>query len=133
MKENYIYPVKLKKEGDIILVTFPDFPDQVTEAETEIEAVENAQNVIALEIMDNIDQNKRNPEPSEQNDIILEDGEKLIYVQIWLPYYRQTVKEIYVKKTLTIPQWLDLMAKEKEINFSAVLVRGLKKELGIER
>lgn len=133
MKENYIYPVKLKKEGDIILVTFPDFPDQVTEAETEIEAVENAQNVIALEIMDNIDQNKRNPEPSEQNDIILEDGEKLIYVQIWLPYYRQNVKEIYVKKTLTIPQWLDLMAKEKEINFSAVLVRGLKKELGIER
>ena len=133
MKENYIYPVKLKKEGDIILVTFPDFPDQVPEAETEIEAVENAQNVIALEIMDNIDQNKRNPEPSEQNDIILEDGEKLIYVQIWLPYYRQNVKEIYVKKTLTIPQWLDLMAKEKEINFSAVLVRGLKKELGIER
>ena len=133
MKENYIYPVKLKKEGDIILVTFPDFPDQVTEAETEIEAVENAQNVIALEIMDNIDQNKRNPEPSEQNDSILEDGEKLIYVQIWLPYYRQNVKEIYVKKTLTIPQWLDLMAKEKEINFSAVLVRGLKKELGIER
>ena len=133
MKENYIYPVKLKKEGDIILVTFPDFPDQVTEAETEIEAVENAQNVIALEIMDNIDQNKRNPEPSEQNDIILEDGEKLIYVQIWLPYYRQNVKEIYVKKTLTIPQWLDLMAKENEINFSAVLVRGLKKELGIER
>ena len=97
MKENYIYPVKLKKEGDIILVTFPDFPDQVTEAETEIEAVENAQNVIALEIMDNIDQNKRNPEPSEQNDIILEDGEKLIYVQIWLPQYRQNVKEIYVK------------------------------------
>lgn len=35
------------------------------------------------------------------------------------------------KKTLTIPQRLDLLAKEKNINFSAVLVNGLKQELGL--
>lgn len=133
MKENYIYPVILKKEDDLILVRFPDFPDQMTDAETEAEAVESAQNVIALELIDRIDQKGETPSPTGQEDIVLEDGEKLVYVQVWLPYYRQTIKEVYVKKTLTIPQWLDLMAKEKEINFSAVLVRGLKKELGIER
>ena len=35
------------------------------------------------------------------------------------------------QKTLTIPQRLDLLAKEKNINFSAVLVNGLKQELGL--
>lgn len=132
MKENYIYPIILKKEGDIILVSFPDFPDQMTEAETETEAVECAQNVIALELIDMIDTKGKTPKATGQEEIVVNEGEKLVYVQVWLPYYRQSVKEIYVKKTLTIPQWLDLMAKEKEINFSAVLVRGLKKELGID-
>ena len=132
MKENYIYPIILKKEGDIILVSFPDFPDQMTEAGTETEAVECAQNVIALELIDMIDTKGKTPKATGQEEIVVNEGEKLVYVQVWLPYYRQSVKEIYVKKTLTIPQWLDLMAKEKEINFSAVLVRGLKKELGID-
>ena len=33
MKENYIYPSILRKEEDSYLVTFPDFPGQMTEAE----------------------------------------------------------------------------------------------------
>lgn len=132
MKQNYIYPIIVKKEEDEILVSFPDFPDQMTDAETMEDAVESAQNVIALEIIDKLDQNKKIPEATALEDIVLEEGEQVIYVQVWLPYYRQTVKEIYVKKTLTIPQWLDIMAKEKEINFSAVLVKGLKKELGMD-
>ena len=41
-------------------------------------------------------------------------------------------KEIYVKKNVTIPQWLDLLAKESNINYSAALVKGIKQELGIK-
>jgi post-segregation antitoxin (ccd killing protein) len=36
-----------------------------------------------------------------------------------------------VKKTLTIPQWLDEMAASANLNFSHVLQEGLKKELHI--
>ena len=50
---------------------------------------------------------------------------------MWMPYFRHIEKIIYVKKTLTVPKWLDEMAKKKNINFSAVLVKGLKNELGI--
>ena len=49
-----------------------------------------------------------------------------------MPYWRTRAKEVYVKKTLTIPSWIDVLAKEKNLNFSNVLVKGLKKELGIE-
>ena len=36
------------------------------------------------------------------------------------------------KKTVNIPAWLDIIAQEKKVNFSQVLQKALKKELGIE-
>lgn len=131
MKENYIYPVILKKEGKDVLVSFPDFPDQITAAETEEEAIVSAQEVLALCIRDNEDRGLESPIPSEQENIMLKAGEKLVYVHLWMPYFRHIEKIVYVKKTLTLPKWLDEMAKEKNINFSATLAKGLKQELGI--
>lgn len=133
MQENYIYPIKVKEEEETFLITFPDFPEQMTDAEDEAEVIRSAQEVLSLCIIDNEKQGIPNPEPSKENEIVLEEGERVIYVHLWMPYFRNINREIYVKKTLTIPQWLDLLAKEKNINFSAVLVSGLKKELGIEK
>ena len=104
----------------------------MTDATDESEVIRSAQEVLALCIIDNENQGEENPEPSKESDIQLEEGEKVVYVHLWMPYFRNITKEIYVKKTLTIPQWLDLLAKEKNVNFSAVLVNGLKQELGIE-
>lgn len=36
-----------------------------------------------------------------------------------------------VKKMLTVPHWLDIMAQRKGINFSAVLQKALKEQLGV--
>lgn len=132
MQENYIYPVKVKEEDGIFLVSFPDFPNQATDAVCESEMIRNAQEVLALCIQENESEGVKNPEPSEEKDIVLEEGERLLYVHLWMPYFRRLTKEVYVKKTLTIPKWLDLLAKGSEVNFSAVLVNGLKRELGID-
>lgn len=133
MKENYIYPVILHKEEDGYLITFPDFPGQMTEAETEEEAIQAAQEVLALCISQNEDMGKKNPEAKGQEEIVLDENSRLVYVHLWMPYFRKIEKVVYVKKTLTIPKWLDEMAKEKKLNFSAILAKGLKKELGIEK
>ena len=42
------------------------------------------------------------------------------------------IKEVYKNKMLTIPTWLEALAKNKNINFSRVLQEGLKKELNIK-
>lgn len=131
MKENYIYPVVLKKEEDGFLITFPDFPEQMTEASTEESAIIAAQEVLALCISDNEEMEKDNPTPTDPDSIELSTGDKLIYVHVWMPYFRQVEKVVYVKKTLTIPKWIDEMAKAKNVNFSAILVKGLKAELGL--
>jgi post-segregation antitoxin (ccd killing protein) len=48
-----------------------------------------------------------------------------------MPYHKSRIKEVYVKKTLTIPSWLDILAKNNNINFSAILVKAIKKELNL--
>lgn len=57
----------------------------------------------------------------------------VIYIQIWFPYYRNASKGIYVKKNVTIPQWLDILAKESRLSYSATFVNGLKRKLGISQ
>ena len=132
MKDNYIYPVILQKEENCYLVTFPNFPEQMTQADTEEKAIVAAQEVLSLCIADNEDSKQKNPEPKKQEEIELEEGCKLVYVHVWMPYFRHIQKAVYVKKTLTIPKWLDEMAKKQDVNFSAILVKGLKQELGME-
>lgn len=129
-KENYIYPIKVKEEDGTFLITFPDFPDKMTDTDDESDIIRSAQEVLAVCLIDNEDQGIESPEPSKATEIQLDNGEKVIYVHLWMPYLRNITKVIYIKKTLTIPQWLDMLAKEKKVNFSAVLVKGLKEELG---
>lgn len=131
MKENYTFPAILDfNEIGVINLSFPDLPEAFTFVEQGEDYITAAQEVLALAIKDRLDSNEDIPEPSL--DIESEENQKLVYINIWMPYHRKKVKEIYVKKTLTIPVWLDALAKESQINFSAVLVDGLKERLGLK-
>lgn len=50
-----------------------------------------------------------------------------------MPIYREAIENRAVKKTLTIPQWLNGVAVKQNINFSKVLVEGLKSVLKLEK
>ena len=125
MKNNYVYPAKISNNDDTFTLEFLDFSDLLVVEQSEEKLIESAQEVLALSIMDLLAQGKKLPKPS------MEKGD-IIYIHVWLPYYRTMEKEVYIKKTVTIPQWLDLLAKENKVNFSACLVKGIKDELGIE-
>ena len=124
MKENFIYPARFERVDDVIEVSFLDFPHVKTFGDTPDEAIVAAQETLALQIIDCERRNKPLPEPTE-------GAAGAVYVHIWLPYFQSKTKEIYVRKSVTIPQWLDQLAKGKDINFSGVLARWIKKELGI--
>lgn len=126
MAENYVYPAKMTYEASLYRIEFIDFPDMImVEEETRENAIKSAQASLALQILDYVDNRKELPAPSECN-------ENVVYIHVWLPYFKNITKEIYVKKNVTIPQWLDILAKESKINFSAILVKGIKAELGID-
>lgn len=126
MKENYVYPATIKSKEGLCRIEFLDFPDIcIVEEETREAAIHSAQEYLALEILDYESRGQELPNPTE-NEI------DIIYIHIWMPYFRNASKEIYVKKNVTIPQWLDILAKENKVNYSAALVRGIKLVLGIE-
>lgn len=125
MKENYVYPAYIKKVEEGYQLRFLDFPNMtLIEENTKTELIKSAQECLAIEILDYESKGQKLPEASESDTDV-------VYIHVWMPYYRNIAKEIYVKKTVTIPQWLDILAKQNKINYSAAMVKGIKDELGI--
>lgn len=126
MKENYFYPARIDFIDGKYQAQFIDFPNMIlAEESTKEDAIVEAQRGLALMIFDYENSGKELPEPDESETDV-------IYIHVWLPYYRNLVKEIYVKKNVTIPSKLDMDAKEKKLSYSAALVNQLKRELGID-
>lgn len=124
MENNYVYPAYIKEEdGDKILV-FPDFKELVVGIADDRDFIQEAQAELALVIIGYLDEGKELPKRSEFD-------KEAIYIHVWLPYFRTMTKEVYVKKTVTIPVWLDELAKNGKVNYSACMVRGIKEELGL--
>lgn len=131
MAENYTYPAIIDtSEERFINISFPDFPEAYTCVGIGEDFIAEAQDLLALSVQDRLDRKERLPEINIIPEIT--DNQQIVFVNIWMPFHKKRIKEVYVKKTLTIPAWLDLLAKENQINFSAVLKEGLKEKLGIE-
>ncbi len=63
--------------------------------------------------------------------IKLKANQFISIIEINLLEYRKKVSNIAVKKTLSIPTWLNTLAEKKDVNFSQLLQKALKKELNI--
>lgn len=125
MENNYVYPACIKEEDGERLLFFPDFEELVLSIDDTEEYIQEAQTALALTIISYLDEGRKLPVRSDIDSAA-------IYIHVWLPYFRNMTKEIYVRKTVTIPQWLDELAKNGQINYSACLVKGIKMELGLE-
>ena len=80
---------------------------------------------LGLSITDIIDNKGYLPVPSSPDSIKTEDNGFLVIIQFDLAAYRKRTSSKVVKKTLTIPEWLNEEALAKGINFSQVLQEGL--------
>ncbi len=125
MEENYVYPILVNKEKGVYNITFPDFKNAATCTVEEDAIIATAQDYLAITILDLIQAGEEPPKPTPAL-------ANATYIHIWLPYFKNKVKETYVKKTLTIPQWLNILAQNNNVNFSAALVRGIKEELNLK-
>ena len=60
------------------------------------------------------------------NDLKLEKNQATTLVEVYMPVIRQVLDNKAVKKTVTIPNWLDVQAKKYEINFSQLLQESIR-------
>ena len=130
----YVYPAIFEKEPEGgYSVYFPDIGGCYTQGEDLAEAVENAEDALCLALYDLEEKSAAIKEPSDISALTVKDGDFTSLVSCDTIEYRRYFDNKAVKKTLTIPNWLNVMSERANINFSAVLQKALMQELNIER
>ena len=104
-------------------VSFPDFPECFTQGETLEETYAMAVDALGLCISEYT--SKTLPKPSQPSDIAIPEGATLALVSLDMAAYRRKHNTKAVKKTLSIPEWLNEEALALGINFSQVLQEAL--------
>lgn len=131
MKNKYFYPALFHKaEEGGFWVSFPDVPECLTQGETMEEAYEMSIEALGLALVDRIKENNL-PDPSSLDMISPEPDAYPVIIEFNMAEYLKRNNSKAVKKTLSIPEWLNEEATAKGINFSAVLQEALKERLGI--
>lgn len=127
----YVYPAIFTKEDCGYAIRFPDLESCYTSAETIAEGMDMANDVLCLTLYDMEERKAEIPQPSDIAALACEAGEFTTLVSCDTLEYRKFFDSKAVKKTLSIPAWLNTMAERENINFSATLQNALKEALNI--
>ena len=138
---NLTYPAIISHEDDVFYIGVPDIEETiedcfyVTYGDSFNDAIEMGKEYLILKLEDYENNKKDFPKASLVSDLKnkVKDNQENVYITMNYEYEKSLIKLAYVKKTLTIPSYLDILAKNKNINFSQVLQNALKKELGLEK
>ena len=130
--QKLFYPAIFHKaeEGGFWL-TFPDIPECMTQGNDMQCAYEMAVDALGLAISSRIKEHLEIPTPSDPNQIILEDDAFCVVIEFDMLAYKKRTNSKAVKKTLTIPEWLNEEAIAAGINFSQVLQEALMQKVGM--
>lgn len=128
MAEKFFYPCVVTEEEGFYYINFPDFNACFTDGETMEEALDNAKDVLTAVLIEMTKHNEKLPEPSRPK---AGDNDWVVAVDVVKSYVLSKANNQSVKKTLTIPKWLNDLAMEQDINFSQVLQESLKNKLQV--
>ncbi len=125
--KQYFYPAILHtaEEGGF-WVSFPDLPECLTEGDSTEDAYQMAIEALGLALTDRSRNQEPLPTPSAPNQIPLDDADShIVVIQFDMEAYQKKHNSRAVKKTLSIPEWLNEEAIALGINFSQVLQEAL--------
>ena len=90
-----------------------------------IDGLNMAEDVLALVLYGYEKDGREIPSPSKESNIPLSEGEFINYIACDTLEYRKMYNSKSVKKTLTIPEWLNEAAMAMDLNFSQILQEAL--------
>lgn len=128
----YVYPAVFTKEEKGYSVSFPDVSGCYTDADTLEEAMIRAKDALCLMLYSAEEEGTEIAPASDIMSVEVGKDEFTSLIACDTIEYRRFFDNKAVKKTLTIPQWLNKMSEEAHLNFSAVLKEALMQKLGIE-
>lgn len=125
----YVYPAIFTKEDSGYSVVFRDLEGCYTCGDTLEEALYMAEDVLAFTLFSYERDKKEIPQASTEFN--LGENDFINYIRCDTEEYHRMNNNKAVKKTLSIPEWLNERATEAGLNFSQVLQEGLKEKLHI--
>jgi predicted RNase H-like HicB family nuclease len=117
----FVYPAIFHKEEDSYWVEFPDLEGCHTYGNSISDTMEAAQEALSVYLITVLEQGKDIAAPSDISNLNPSDGFSSL-VSCDINQYKDSKA---VKKTLTIPAWLNDRATAVGINFSQVLQEAL--------
>lgn len=130
MKKLFYPALFHKAEEGGFWVTFPDLPECMTQGDDMQDAYEMASDALGLAIVSRQENHEPLPSPSEPDAIPAETDSFCVVIEFDLLSYQRKHNSKAVKKTLSIPEWLNQAAIEMNINFSQVLQDALIQKVG---
>jgi len=130
MRDFYVYPALFTYDKDGISVEFPDLPGCYTCGANDEEAFRMASEALELHLFGMERDGDAIPEPTPVKQIPVGANQVVVLIKANMRLTRLEISHKAVKKTLTIPFWLNEVAEAHNINFSQVLQEALKETLG---
>ena len=131
--EKLFYPALFhKSEEGGFWISFPDFSECFTEGDDMKQAYEMTVEALGLALVNRKEEKEEIPDPSDLDKIQNEDG-TIVIVEFDMLEYQRKHNSKAVKKTLSIPEWLNEEAVSMGVNFSQVLQEALMSKLNISR
>lgn len=124
------YPAIFTFEDNQYWVEFVDLKGCFSDGENLADAMENAKDAMGLflEDLDNYPKCTTNIK-----DIKLEENQIISFVTINLTEHRKKYENKSIKKTLSIPAWLNTIAEKENVNFSQILQKALMETLNVDK
>lgn len=112
-------------------ITFPDFPECITEGDDMEDAYQMAVDAVGFAINERERMKESIPDASSPENIVVEDG-VIVIVEFDMMEYKRRHCSRAVKKTLSIPEWMNEAAIKAGVNFSQVLQEALMAKLNMQ-
>ena len=127
--DRYFYPAVFTYEQDKeIAVVFPDL-DVATSGVDDDDALLSARELLGITLFGLEKDQEEIPAPTPLRDVSVEEGERAVLVDVYMPSIRMAEINRSVNRTVTLPAWMNAAALERNINFSQVLQEALRERL----
>lgn len=127
MKNKLVYPIIATEyndeDGHYFVATSPNIPGMVTQGDTLAELAYQAEDAIATML-----DGEKYPEVEDASKWDLENNQHIVYITVDMAKWLNSKT---VRRNITVPQYLNDLAKEQGINVSRLATEALKAELNI--
>lgn len=134
MADRYIYPALFyhpEEDPSAYVVHFPDL-EVYTQGDNLAHALDMAKELLELTLFGLEEDGEKIPNASDPSTLALNpSGAFVSLVSVYMPVVRAEMANQFVRKTVTLPKWLNDVAETAGINFSRSLQTAIRLKLDV--